>query len=454
MGRGGSRNGAGTRVAARPASVGRTYRAPRFAASKGRAGTVSSATTASAIPLAEYRQRRERVLKSLSGSAAIVLSGDKHDHGVSFWRPDLDFYYLTGIADEPGAAVLFNPSAEDPRARITLLLRPLNPEMDRWEGLRDMVSKSLKARYGFETIRRTNQQGMLLTNAARRTKKLACLHAFGAGSVSGDLKLFRQVGERVPGVAIEDRTQMLAQMRAVKSAAELGLMRKAAGATANGYSEALRMIRPGVLESDVQMALERGYIEAGADRSSPGGVAYNSIVGSGLNATVLHYNANSARMEAGELLLIDSGAQVGGYACDVTRTVPVSGKFTSEQAELYSLVLEAQLAAIKVVKPGAYMHEVDEAARAVFEKAGDDRVDYYIHGIGHQLGLSVHDPMVDGPLKAGMIVTIEPGLYMPEIRTGIRIEDDILVTNRAGGENLTSAIPKTIREIEGAMRRG
>lgn len=403
------------------------------------------------ITTAEYAARRDRVLESLNGAVGIVYAGEGSHPVVGVWRPDLDFQYLTGITTEPGAAVLFNPSADDPDARITLFLKPVDPELDRWDGFRDMVSKSMKASLGFATVRRTSSFQNILTTACRRTKRAACLHSFSTtpGRVSPDLTTFRAIGERIPGVAIEDRTMLLPGMRAVKSKAEIGFMRKAAAFTAAGYTAALHTIRPGANESDVQIAMESAYVNAGADRTSPGGVAYGSIVGGGINATVLHYHTNNAPLKSGDLLLIDSGAQCAGYACDVTRTFPVNGKFSSDHADLYELVLKAQSAAIKACRPGVHMFKVDAAAREVFDKAG--MLDFYIHSIGHQLGLNVHDSTPDGPLKPGMVVTIEPGLYLPERKVGIRIEDDILITKSAGGENLTRAIPKTIREIEAAM---
>ena len=177
-------------------------------------------------------------------------------------------------------------------------------------------------------------------------------------------------------------------------------------------------------------------------------MAYNSIVGSGMNATVLHYMDNSAKVKEGELIVIDSAAAFDGYAADVTRTVPVGGKFSIDQREVYEVVLRAQIAAIKAARPGALASDVDNAARTVIEKAGYG--DAFIHGTGHQLGLEVHDVTPDGALRAGMVITIEPGIYLPERRLGIRIEDDILIGSR-GNENLTERIPKTVAEVEAAM---
>jgi Xaa-Pro aminopeptidase len=178
-------------------------------------------------------------------------------------------------------------------------------------------------------------------------------------------------------------------------------------------------------------------------------VAYNSIVGSGMNGTVLHYMDNNATAADGDLLVIDAGAIHAGYAADVTRTVPVNGRFTPEQREAYELVLRAQAAAIKAARPGARLSDVDDAARAVIDKAGHG--DAFIHGTGHPLGIEVHDVSPDGPLRAGMIMTVEPGVYFPDRKMGVRIEDDILITP-SGPKNLTAMIPKTVAEVEAAMK--
>jgi Xaa-Pro aminopeptidase len=284
-----------------------------------------------------------------------------------------------------------------------------------------------------------------LTTSARRGKRLACLHPFSVypAEVSPDLAAFKKVAERVAGVNLEDRTDLLASLRAVKSATELRLIRRAITMTAAGYSAAMKVIRPGATEDQVGQAIERTYRAEGAR-----GPAFNSIIGSGLSSTVLHYMDNSGVLQKGDLLVIDSGAECSGYAADVTRTFPVSGRFTPEQREVYEAVLRAQRAAIRAARVGTTMSTVDEAARQVLEKAGYG--DAFIHGIGHQLGIQVHDITPDGPLKAGMVVTIEPGVYFPERKMGVRIEDDVLI-KRQGNEVLTAAIPRTVKEVEAAL---
>jgi len=340
------------------------------------------AKTGNAISNAQYAARRERVFKALKGSVGVVFAGEGAPPLLGKWRADCNFTYLTGIDNEPGACVVFDPTAESPKRRITLLLRPLDPEAERWDGYRETIGSALREKTGFATVMRAKMLPRLLTVAARRSKRLACLHPFSVypAAASPDLAVFRQLAERIAGLQIEDQTDLLPSMRAVKSSAEIALMRKAASATAAGFDAMFKMVRPGVSEGEIAQALERGYRQQGGS-----GVAYNSIVGSGMNATVLHYMDNSATVKDGELIVIDSAASFDGYAADVTRTVPVNGKFSIEQREVYEVVLKAQLAAIKAARTGVLASDVDNAARDVIEKAGYG--DAFIHGTGHQLGL-------------------------------------------------------------------
>lgn len=391
-----------------------------------------------ALAVSEYAARRERVLKALDGAVGLVMAGDG--------KANAHFRYLTGLSEEHGGMVLFDPSHEDPKRRIVLVLRAHNPELDQWDGFRPMITMKLKEETGFVTILRHAHLPGALLGAARRCKRLACLLPLAnhEAPVSADLALFRKLAERVPGCAIVDRTEILRELRTVKSPAEIAMLRHAVAITAKGYEAALATLAPGVGEQAVHRAIERAYQDAGGQ-----GTGYESIVGSGFNATVLHYRVNNGPTNAGELMIIDSGAVFGGYTADITRAFPVSGRFTREQARLYNLVLEAQLAAIAACKPGATLSAVGWAARSIIEKAGFG--DYYPHGIGHQLGMEVHDLEADAPLRAGMVVTIEPGVYIPDQKLGIRIEDDVLITAK-GREVLSPMIPKTISEIERAMK--
>lgn len=402
-------------------------------------------TAPNPIAPAEYARRRRAVATGLKGGAGIVLAGEHAPPLLGKWRSDRSFYYLTGIEDEAGAALLLDPKAEDPRRREVLFLRPLDPEMEAWDGYREPIGPELKSRYGFQTVMRTRMLPRTLTQVARQRRRLACLHPFSIypAAPSPDLAVFRQVAERVVGVSIEDQTNLLPSLRAIKSPAELKLMQAAGAATKHGLEAAMRTIAPGVSEAEVQQAIEAGFRSAGAS-----GPSFNTIVGAGENGTVLHYMANEDVCEEGQTVLIDCGALYDGYAADVTRVFPVSGRFSKEQAEQYTVVLRAQEAAIKAIKPGARIGDLDAAARAVIDKAGYG--ESYIHGIGHQLGLEVHDVTPDGPLKEGMVLTIEPGAYVRATGIGVRIEDDVLVT-KTGSRVLTSDIPKTIKDVEAAM---
>ncbi|MDQ7013182.1 MAG: Xaa-Pro peptidase family protein [Planctomycetota bacterium] len=399
-----------------------------------------------AISVKEFAQRRERVLKALGGAVGVVFSGDAGNTLLGKWRADQHFAYLTGITDEPGAALVLDPNAEDPRRRVTVLLQASDPELEAWDGYREGIGAAFKSKYGIESVQRTRYLPRLMTQLARRRKRFACLHApaMPEAKVSPDLALFRKLAERVVGVSIEDRTGLLPSLRSVKSRGEQQLMARAITATAAGHEAAMHAMRPGVDEADIAKALLRGFDDAGGD-----GLGYAPIVGAGINSTVLHYVENRGPVEDGDLVLIDAGATFGGYTADITRTFPASGVFTKRQREIYDIVLEAELAAIAKVKPGVAMWEVDRAARKVIEKAGYG--DAFMHGIGHQLGMDVHDAEPDGKLKAGMIVTIEPGIYLPEEKIGVRIEDDILVTDK-GRKNLSPMIVKDAAEIERLMR--
>jgi len=410
--------------------------------------TTSARTAAAptAIPLAEHAARRERVMKALGSSVAVVLAGnDQGGHSGPF-RAHPHFEWLTGISDESGAMLLLDPGHPVANRRVQLFLKPLDPELEKWDGLREEIASPLKDRYGIGTIFRTNAFPRWMLDSAKRAKSLTCLHPFSAHTapVSPDLAIFREVVSRIPSCAIHDGTEIIARLRAVKSPAEQALMQRAIDITAAGYEAVLSTIRPGITEFEIQEAAEHTYRSHGSR-----GPAYGTIAGTGMNGTVLHYRANNAPLVAGDLVVLDSGAQYAGYAADITRTYPVNGRFTKRQRAVYDIVLKSQLAAIAAVRPGATFGQIDEAARDVITKAGFG--DFFIHGIGHHLGLEVHDITPNEPLKAGAVITIEPGIYLPAERFGVRIEDDILVTP-SGRANLSAHIERDADAIEREIR--
>ncbi|HIN83708.1 MAG TPA: aminopeptidase P family protein [Phycisphaerales bacterium] len=396
----------------------------------------------------EFAERRAKVMKSLKGAAGLVFAGEDSGHLESTWRPHSHFEYLTGITNESGAVLLLDPANKVASRREIILLAPRNPEKEQWDGLRESIGSKLRSETGFATIMRTTSLPMLLKDVASRVKQFATLMpTAGVGEpVSSDLSMWNEVSSRTPSCQIIDCTNVIPLLRSVKSASEVITIQKAIAMTANGFAEAFKFVAPGINEFKVQATLEHGYAMAGGR-----GSAFPPIVGGGVNSTVLHYKDNDQDLVDGDMVCIDSGAFYAGYGADISRSIPVSGTYSKRQKEIYEIVLSAEEAAIRAVKPGVTLSELDAIARRIITKAGFG--DYFIHSIGHHLGLETHDncgPMA--PLKKGAIITIEPGIYLPDEAIGIRIEDDILVT-ASGRKNLSKAIPKTVAEIEKAMRR-
>jgi Xaa-Pro aminopeptidase len=244
---------------------------------------------------------------------------------------------------------------------------------------------------------------------------------------------------------------MMARLRMKKSAAEIAALQRSTDAAVEAHLAAWKRIKPGLFEYQVAAAMSNVYHDAGCERH-----AYAPIVGSGPNGAVLHYSRNSRRMDGGELILMDVGPECSMYAADITRTVPVNGRFTKRQRELYEIVLGAQNAAIAAVKPGVTFGS--RTNRTGLQKLVIDYFDkhgglgkYFTHGLGHHVGLDVHDAFDPAaPLEAGMVITIEPGLYIPEEGIGIRIEDMVLVTEN-GARILSEKLPRQPAEIERRM---
>ena len=399
------------------------------------------------IPQQEYAKRRNKVLSSLRGSAGVIFAGEENSLIESFWKPHAHFEYLTGIINEPGAMLLFDSTNPIKAKQIILFLPPLNPEKEKWDGLRDELGNQLREETGCQTILRTTYLHSVLLDIALRSPSFATLMPPTSinSPVAPDLSLWRKLSERIPNLQIKDSSSIIPKLRSIKSKNEIAIIQKAVDITAEGFSKALKFVSPNLNEYKVQATLEYGYSMAGGR-----GSAFPPIVGSGVNSTVLHYKDNNQKLNEGDLVCIDSGASYGGYGADITRTVPVSGKFSKRQKEIYELVLKAEEKAIKAVKPGAKFNDIDAVARNIIAKAGYG--DYFIHGIGHHLGLETHDNCGPAaPLKAGAVITIEPGIYLPDEGFGVRIEDDILVTEK-GRKNLSKAIPKTVLEIESVMQ--
>lgn len=390
-----------------------------------------------------FKQRRAKVLELL-GDGVAVLYG-KSGGGDGDFRQDNNFYYLTGV-EEPGAILLLAP--KERTRREVLLLPTRNPEEERWTGERPSLGKKLEDSLGFEYVQRTTGLGGIINSYLQHTKILSYISPPAAYSspVPPDLSLYRDVSSRVPETSIKNFSTLLPSLRVIKSAEEIAAIQKAIDITGAGFRAACQKVKPGMKEEDVQDVIESTFKAEGARR-----LAFPSIVATGHNTTTLHYTRNDAVVKDGDLFLMDIGAEYDHYAADVSRTIPVSGKFTPEQRKIYDIVLKAQKAAIAKVKPGAFIRDdVHNTARKVIEEAGYG--DYFIHSTSHFLGMDVHDVGdYSLPLQPGMVITVEPGIYLPDQDIGVRIEDDVLVTEN-GCKVLTQGIPREVEEIERLLR--
>ncbi len=396
------------------------------------------------------------------------------------FRQDSDFDYLTGFP-EPDAIAVIDPSNK--RSPYTLYVRPRDPLMETWYGRRhgtEGAVKKFKADKAFPIDKFEGDMAKLLDGRDKLYYRFAV-------DPELDQKILQYLsGQRVrrlktayPPHTIIDPTIITGEMRLHKSEDEIALMQKASDISVDAHYLAMRKTKPGMNEFEVESLIEAYMRQKGAS-----GVAYNSIIGGGDNATILHYVENNMPLKDGDLLLIDAGAEYDGYAADITRTFPVNGKFTPAQREVYDVVLDVQLQCIEATKTGQTVKgRQDFSIELLTEgmkklgllkgKTSDlikkkEYLKYYMHGVGHYIGRDVHDAgryftdqgaKDSRPFAPGMVLTVEPGLYIPPNDKsapakyrgiGIRIEDDILVT-KDGNRNLTGKLVKDADEIEALM---
>ena len=388
----------------------------------------------------EYESRRAELRKSLDGVFVLFGANEPEDLHVSFFQ-EPNFLYLSGWR-EPGAVMVLTKTEEI----FFLPERDLHAEnyTGRKLGAGDPEARE---KTGFDKVMpRGALEGEFLRMAAQGERVY---------SVSADTRAQKLVA-LAPLHTQESALKLLEPMRMMKSAAEVGLLTKAADASVQAHLAAWKQIRAGLYEYQIAATMVDTYENMGCERS-----AYAPIVGSGPNSTILHYMANRRRMDSGEVLLMDVGAECSDYASDVTRTVPVNGKFTARQREIYNIVLGAQKAAIAAVKPGMKIRGENSLYTIAYDYINTHGKDlhgerlgkYFTHGLSHHVGLDVHDLSdSNAPLKAGMVITIEPGIYIPEESIGVRIEDTILVTE-TGAKNLSGALPREPDEIEKLVRK-
>jgi len=363
-------------------------------------------------PLQEYRARRERLAQRIKGNVLVLRAAPEQE--LVEYQQEKNFYYLTGF-DEPNAILLLDASSDPPQEFLFLPER--KPAQERWTGPKLGPGSDAEKATGFAKVLATSQFDAVLKTASDRAKS-----AYGLADVEKDIAYLRQV----------------------KSPTEIALLEKAIQITMKAQQAAAKTLAPGVIEYQVEAALEYEFRSNGAER--PG---FPSIVGSGPYSTILHYEKNERRIQGGDVVVVDIGAEYSGYSADVTRTYPSSGKFSTRQRELYQIVLDAQKAAIAKIKPGVKISDLHQAAMGHIRSKGYEK--FFIHGTSHHIGLEVHDVgETSRPLEPNMVITVEPGIYIPEEEIGIRIEDDVLVTPT--GYRVLSTFPKEIAEIEALVR--
>jgi Xaa-Pro aminopeptidase len=416
-------------------------------------------------------------MKMLGPRAALVLASapERLRNGDTEYkfRQDSDVLYLTGF-HEPGAVVVLRPG--HPETPFVMFVRPRDPAAETWTGRRAGVEGAVRD-FGADVAFGSGELDAKLPEILAGAEELH--FPFGreptldslVTRTLGRLRAGERRGRRAP-VRLIDARLSVHELRLVKSADEVAVQRRAAAITAEAHVAAIRAARPGVSEGEIEALIDYTFRSRGG--TGPG---YPTIVGGGVNATILHYVENAAPLQAGDLLLIDAGCEVDGYTADVTRTFPIGGRFTQPQRRLYEAVLETQIAAIESVKAGATIDAIHEqvvvgltghmVALGLLEGDVPQLIEsgaykpFYMHRTSHWLGMDVHDVgfySEEGaarPLVPGMVLTIEPGLYVPEdakappefLGLGVRIEDDILVTE-TGHENLTIATPKLVTDLE------
>jgi Xaa-Pro aminopeptidase len=416
-------------------------------------------------PSSVFAERRAKLMAAVN--APIVLfgyTGHEEANPSYVFMQEENFYYLTGHNEE-GAAMLLVPESAVQNGwtgpREILYLPPRDPAQEKWNGSRlGPDDPGIKEKTGFAGVETFANLRDTLAGLAKNYPEiyteLPGPHDEGYPHAANWSKW---VKDAAPQATLKDVSSAVGTLRAIKSAGELALIQKAIDPSIDAHLAAMKMMRPGLYEYQVAAKMVEIHAYAGCETE-----AYAPIVGASIDSTVLHYNKLDRRIEDGDIVLMDVGGQYSGYASDITRTVPANGKFTPRQREIYEIVLGAQNAALAALKPGMTLGgqastSLQKIAMEYIDSHGKDKEGhslgrYYIHGLSHHVGLDVHDASgLPHPLEAGMVITIEPGIYIPDENLGVRIEDDVLITP-TGYKLLTARLPRSPDEIEQIMAEG
>lgn len=410
-------------------------------------------------PNADYRARRDKLAAKIGNGALLLFAGTEAEgqNSLRGFRQNDEFFYLTGIR-EPGGALLIAPATKDRPAADILFLPAHNTSQEKWTGPK-LAGDDPKAAEltGFDRVavldRMRDEIARLFPGAE------ATLYAIRNDETKGPLGWLARANAFPNYTSWRNAAAPIGELRVVKDAGEIALIRKATDATVEAHRAAMKSAKPGMSENTLSAIMQYEFQKRGCE-----GPSYAPIVGSGFNSTVLHYSENSGTLKAGEVVVLDVGSEYSGYATDVTRTLPVSGTFTPRQREIYHIVLGAQQAAIAAFKAGT--STLSRTAPNTLYTVAYDYIDshgkdlhggslgpYFIHGLGHYVGLSVHDTGdTSQPIPPGAVFTIEPGIYIPEENLGVRIEDTFYVRPDGTLDCLSCGVPKNAQEVEKMMR--
>ncbi|HEX8847084.1 MAG TPA: Xaa-Pro peptidase family protein [Pyrinomonadaceae bacterium] len=436
-------------------------------------------------PLVEYRARRQKLLSEIKDGVVIILGNVEESLGVEMrYRQNNWMAYLTGVRT-PGAALMLVPQGLPSLngAREIVFIPPRDLDNERWTGVQLAPGAETAKIFGVERVLPTEIGAKPVAQVPpgdellAKLKEAAALPAFKNAEGKSTLKIYtiaprkalnglireyefvERLRKELPGVEFAPVTNIVSVMRRTKSPSEIALLQKAIDITGEAQRDIALNLKPGMYEYEVQALLEAAFTRNGSER--PG---FPSIVGSGIYSTILHYEENHKKIEAGDLVVCDIGAEYSMYTADITRTFPASGKFTPRQREIYQLVLDAQTAAAAHYKPGMtnldlHLFAVEYLRKSPLRAKETDGREYtmehfFIHGLGHALGMDVHD-VADSvhPLQPGEVFTIEPGIYIQTEKLGVRIEDDYQVMPDGTLRKMSEKIPSAPDEIERLMAR-
>jgi Xaa-Pro aminopeptidase len=417
-------------------------------------------------PNSEYAARRARLRAQVNAPVVIFgYTGKESASEAYVFNQENNFYYLTGHNEE-GAALLLIPDGAEAKSwsapKEIFYLPARNLATERWNGPRiGPDDPGVQEKVGVGEVRNFTKLAADLQLLAKNYPTLSTILPGNNDAGYPHLQNWMNwLNKTVPGVKIVQVERQIGALRQIKSASELALLTRAIELSVDAQLDAMRSMHPGLMEFQVAARMVKIHQEGGCETE-----AYSPIVGTGFNSTVLHYDKVGAKIEDGDVVVLDVGGQYSGYTADITRTLPANGKFTARQREIYDIVYGAQQAALDALKPGVritrsqdgknlYQISYDYINTHGKDLHGQPLGKYFIHGLGHHIGLDVHDAGDPGAvLVPGMVVTMEPGIYIPEEGIGVRIEDDVLIT-ATGYVLLSQRLPRSADEVEKVMAEG